>query len=193
MSRRPDTSAADDPIRFKAIVAVPRRAPGRRASGAVLGVGYQADRGHVETVRWLAGVLGVLVLIGAAPALGYLNLATAPGWARVILLIALLQLAYLVWMAVVPDWSTLWVAMLVFAAVAAFCALGAAVAVATPADRVLPLGLDAVRQKMARWCGAAVLLNMLATYVCGRTSVRWQHACRSRAGPFPERRWRDKL
>ncbi|MBN1588370.1 MAG: hypothetical protein JW888_02540 [Pirellulales bacterium] len=142
-----------------------------------LGV-YWADRGHVETVRWLSVVLGLLVVLSTVPALGHWNLATAPGWARLLLLIAALQIAYLVWMALLPDWSTVWVVMLVFAASATFYALATALVVTMPADRVLPFGLDAVRDKAARWCGAVLLLNVLGTYLCGWTSVRWRQSCR---------------
>jgi len=178
MSQQPDPPQRDGPTRFEPIVpARPDRLRGASAR-TVSGARHQADRGYVQAVRWLSLVLALLVVTGAVPAWGHLNVAAAPGWARLILLVALLQLAYLAWMAISPDWSTVWVVMVVFAVVAAFCALATAVAVATPADRALPLGLDAVREKMARWCVAALLLNVLGTYLCGRTSVRWRRSCR---------------
>jgi hypothetical protein len=167
----------DGPTPFEPIVAADRDPlPGRKAGRRGAPIGNHADRARVTAARWLALVLGLLVLAGTVPAMNHLNLAAAPGWARVILLVAALQLAYLAWMAILPDRSTLWVAMLVFAVVATLCALGMAVGLATPADRPLPLGLDAVREKIARWCAAALLLNTLATWLCGRMSVRWRRA-----------------
>jgi len=177
MSDDPDAAGPDLPIPIEIDTGTDRGRFGRPARRMPAGV-YRADRGHVETVRWLAGVLGLLVLLAGLPALGHLNVASAPGWARALLLITLLQIAYLAWMAILPDWSTVWVAMLVFAAVATLYALAAGLAVATPPDRALPLGLGEVRDKLARWSTAALLLGVLGTYLCGRTSVRWQRSCR---------------
>ncbi|HBO45562.1 MAG TPA: hypothetical protein DD670_16855, partial [Planctomycetaceae bacterium] len=97
-------------------VATDRRRANHRPERLPEGV-YRADPGHVATVRWLAAVLGVLVVVGALPAFWHLNPATAPGWARAMVLISLLQLAYLAWMAVLPDWSSVRVVMIIFASV----------------------------------------------------------------------------
>ena len=134
---------------------------------------YRADAGHVQTVRWLAVVLGLVVLFSAAPALRHVNPATAPDWARVVLLVATLQAVYLVWMAATPDWSTVWVAMLVFAAVATLYAVATAMVLATPLDSPMPLGMGELRTRLGRWCGAVLMLMSLATYLCGRTSAKW--------------------
>ena len=38
-----------------------------------------------------------------------------------------------------------------------------ALALATPLDAPLPLGLGDVRDRLGRWCGAVLMLNALAT------------------------------
>ncbi|HBO42666.1 MAG TPA: hypothetical protein DD670_01760, partial [Planctomycetaceae bacterium] len=58
------------------------------------------------------------------------------------------------------------------------CLLTLAAAVVTPAETVLPLGLETVRDKVARWCLALLLLNLLGVFLCGRTSFGWERFCR---------------
>jgi hypothetical protein len=135
---------------------------------------YRADRGHVQTVWWLAALLALVAAFGVLPAAGHANLAAAPPWARAALLVAALQAVYIVWMAFAPDWSTVWVAMLVSATVATLYAAATALALVTPLDAPLPLGMGDIRGRLGRWCGAVVMLNALATYACGRTSARWR-------------------
>jgi hypothetical protein len=132
----------------------------------------------VSEVRWLAAFASVLVLVSMLPAFAHWNLPTAPGWARLVLLVGVLELAYLAWMAICPDWSTVWVATLVFATTSVLCVLGIVVALAAPTNSALPMGLDQVYGKIARWCLAVVLLNGLAGCLCARTSIRWRRACR---------------
>ena len=146
-----------------------RRRPQRMPPDA-----YRPDRGHIETVRWLAFFLGLVTVFSVTPAVVHLNLATAPGWARVALALAALQVAYIVWMLVTPDWSTVWVVMLVFALVAALYALVTAIVLVTPLDRPVPLELGDIRATAVRWCGAVLMATTLATYLCGRAGARWR-------------------
>lgn len=104
------------------------------------------------------------------------DIETAPGWARLVLFVAFLQTIYVAWMALTPDWSSVWVLMLAFAAVAAGYATVTAIAIATPLDAPLPLGMSEVRGSAARWCGSVLLIHGLATYLCGRTSTKWRRA-----------------
>ena len=137
---------------------------------------YRPDRGKVHTARWMAALLGLLVIFSTTPALAHLDLQLAPGWARAVLLVAGLQTAYVIWMALTPDWSTVRVVMMVFAAVSALYGMATAVAVATPLDSPLPLGMQQVRHSASYWCGAILLLMSLATYLCGRVSFQWQRS-----------------
>jgi hypothetical protein len=138
--------------------------------------GYEPEPAWVQTVYYLGVGMLVVTLFCAAPALRHLNLATAPGWARLVLLLCALQLVYIAWIVTLPDWSTVWVGMLVFALLAAIYGMGMAVAMATPLDRPLPLGMNEVRYTAAGWCMAVVLLAGLMTYFCGRISFRWRRA-----------------
>ena len=137
---------------------------------------YRADKGHRATVRFLAAILALVVAFSIAPVvgLGHLNPATAPNWARAILLVAMVQAAYVAWMLNVPDWASVWVVMLVFAGAAALYALAMAVALATPPERPMILDMDQVRRSARAWCGAVGLVTSLATYLCGRTATRWR-------------------
>lgn len=158
----------------------PRRPPRRTLfprSGRVMPPDvYQPDQGKIQTVRWLALLLAMVVAFSTAPAVMHLNLPASPGWVRAVLLLAALQAVYLVWMLATPDWSTVWVMMLVFAFVAALYGTATAIAVATPLDKAMPLGMGEVRTSSARWCGSMMLLNALATYLCGRTSAKWRRS-----------------
>lgn len=138
---------------------------------------YQPDPDKIQMVYWLAGALAFVAVFSAAPALGHLNLSRAPGWARVVLLAVAIELVYTAWLASVPDFTTVWVGMLVLAAVAAVYGMGMAIVAATPAGKPPILGLAEVRSSAAGWCGANVLLAGLVSYVCGRISTKWRRTC----------------
>ena len=139
--------------------------------------GYQADPQRVQTVYFLAVALAMISIFSVLPALPHLNLVQAPGWARIMLLLAALQLAYIVWIVLLPDWSTVWVGMLVFSIVGSIYAVAMAVVLFTPQQSPLLLGLDAdTRRTAIGWCCAVVLLTTLASYICGRISARWRRS-----------------
>jgi hypothetical protein len=137
---------------------------------------YCPDQGNLATVKWLALILGLAVAFSLAPVvyLAHLNPATAPGWARVVVLLAAVQAGYIAWMLNVPDWASVWVVMLVFAAVSAIYAVATSVAVATPLDQPIWLGMGEVRRSAGAWCASVLLAMSLATYLCGRTAARWR-------------------
>src|SRR4051794_13591482 len=87
--------------------------------------------------------LGLLLVcvVSALPALPHVNLAAAPHWARLVLLVVLLQSAYTLWMLTAPDWSSLWVAMIAFSIGAAVYGMGLAISLASRADQIMALGL----------------------------------------------------
>jgi hypothetical protein len=135
--------------------------------------GYLPDHGKVTSVRWLALALAAIAVIGAMPARDYYRFAGAPAWAQVILLISALQLLYILWMASLPDWSTVWVTMIVFAVTSALYGFALAVTLLTPVGRGLPLSLDQVHRIAPAWCGAMVLFTFLGAFLCGRYSFKW--------------------
>jgi hypothetical protein len=139
---------------------------------------YRPDRGRIASTKWLAGILLAAVLFSLAPVVYQMqvNLETASGWARVVILVAVLQVFYVSWMLSAPDWSTAWIVMLVFAGVSALYAVATAMAIATPPDRAMPLGLGEVRYSARVWCGAVLAIMSLCTYLAGRFSTRWRRS-----------------
>ena len=138
---------------------------------------YRPDRGKVQTVHMLAVALAAVACFNAGPAIfKHANLWQAPDWARLVLVVAVIQLVYVAWMASIPDWSTVWVGMLVFALVCAAHAVAMAVVMFTPLDTPLVLGLENVRHTAAGWCFAVLSLNGMLTYACGRVAAKWRRA-----------------
>jgi len=137
---------------------------------------YQADAGTIVSVKWLALILIGAVLFSLIPVVWkmHLNMETAPGWARLAVLIAALQVLYVCWMLAAPDWAAVWVVMVVFAAVSTLYGTASAYTVALPADRPMMFGLEEVRDTAGHWCGSVVAVMALATYLCGRASARWR-------------------
>ena len=139
---------------------------------------YAPDRGRITSIKWLASVLFAAILFSIAPVAYNLemNMETASGWARVVVLVAVLQAIYVFWMVSAPDWSTVWVVMLVFAGVSAIYAVATAMVIATPADKSMPLGLGEVRYAARAWCASVLAIMSLCTYLAGRFSTRWRRS-----------------
>ena len=138
--------------------------------------GYQADRYHTHTVYAIAVGLALVALFQLAPPIKRGEF--APAWAQCAILLVAVQLIYALWLALAPDWSTLWVAMLAFAGVAALYGAALAIAVITPRDKAMLLGMDDVRDSARLWCSAVILVTTMMTYVCGRASYTWYKSYR---------------
>jgi hypothetical protein len=153
---------------------------------------YRPDAGNISSARALAVLLAAIAIFGAIPAIRAvgIDLEFAPGWARASLMLAGLQLAFVAWMLATPDYSSAWVTMLLFAAVAALYALFAAMTLAADADRPLPLGLGDVRQTAGKWCVAVAGLTIIGTYAAGRVATRWERAADRATG---NRQWQSRL
>ncbi len=76
-------------------------------------------------------------------------------------------------MVTLPDWSTVWVLMLVFACSAALYGCGLAIVLVAQPTPDMPLQLYSVHHLAVPWCAAMVLLAFLGAYLCGRFSSRW--------------------
>ena len=137
---------------------------------------YRPDEGKIASLQWLAFFLGLIAAFSAAPAIRYLNLQTAPEWARAVLLGTGLQGIFILWMAATPDWSTLRVLAIVFAVTAAMYATVMLMVLQVPPDVPLRWGLDEHRARAPQWCGSVLTLSLLGTYLCGRASVKWRRA-----------------
>ena len=153
-----------------------RRAGLRRESEPLPSNAYRPDRGHIQTARWLGVILILLVTFTTIPVARHTDLETAPSWARIVLILAGIQAFYILWMVATPDWSSVWVVMLVFACSAAIYGTATAIAMATPLDKPLPLGLGDLRNAAPRWCGCVLLFMSLGTYLSGHTSAKWRRS-----------------
>jgi hypothetical protein len=138
------------------------------------GIGDQPDSDKRWTTYYLAAAMVALALFCLAPAMPHINLGLAPNWARAVLLISFLQLAYGLWAASIPDWSTLRASMIILTAIAATYGLVMTVALTTPLEQTLPLDLTDVRRQAVLWCGCVMLLASLLAYLCGRAAWRWR-------------------
>lgn len=141
---------------------------------------------QLHALGWVVAYLALVTVFSALPALAHLKLATAPAWARVVLLTALIQGAYVAWLWSTPDWAAARVVTGVFALVAALYGMGTALVYATPLDAPMPLDLTAYRFHAGHWCAAVLLLMVLGTYLCGRLASRW-HRRVGRATPLARR------
>lgn len=140
---------------------------------------YRPDAGRITTLKWLAFFLALAVILSVGPVFfveGQLDLQQAQWWARLVVLLAVIQGVYILWMLGTPDWASVWVVMLVFAGVAALYGMATAIALVTWAHEEIPLGMEAVRHSAGGWCGSVLLVMSLATYLCGRTATRWRRA-----------------
>jgi hypothetical protein len=140
------------------------------------------DRGRLQTLRLIAVYLGIVAALNLAPVVlhAHLDPEPAPGWARAALVLAAIQAVYVCWLLATPDWSTLWVVMVVFALSAAVYGMAIGITLASPPDKPLPFGLGQHRRTAPRWCGSVLLLTALATYLCGRASTRWRRSSQLR-------------
>jgi len=142
---------------------------------------YQADRGKIIDVRWLALILLITVAFSLVPVFWkmQLSLGDASGWARTVVLLSLVQLFFIAWMINAPDFASVWIVMVVFAVAATLYAVGTAMVISTPLDRPMLLGMGEIRHSASTWCFCVLGVMSLATYLCGRTSAKWRRTVES--------------
>jgi hypothetical protein len=120
---------------------------------------------------WVVLVAGTLVQL--VPVFRYGD-ATAPYWMRGIVLAAFLQGACWLWMALVPDWSSLWIAMVLSAGAAAGYAFALAIAVVAPEGQIDILQMNPLRDGAQIWTMAMLVLSGGLTLACGVLSFSWR-------------------
>lgn len=135
---------------------------------------YRADRDDKHQSWQIAGGLALLALLQLVPVYLHWSDEPRPAWVSVAALFALTQLTYAAWLATVPDWSTVWVAMCVATAVAATYALLLSFVAVTPPSVPLVLDLEGVRQSARLWCCVVVALSALVAYLAGQVSFLWR-------------------
>jgi hypothetical protein len=117
--------------------------------------------------------LALLCLLAMLPEFGHLQLAAAPGWARALLLGSMVQMAFVAWMATIPDRGSMWVLMIVLALAATIYGAVAGIALGTSLEFELPLGLARIRWPAFWWSTAMMALQAVAAFFCGQTAQRW--------------------
>jgi hypothetical protein len=158
----------------------------RSAATSVLG--YQAEPSRRGTVYQLAAAMILASLFSATPAVSdiaeHLRSVDSPGvarWACLLLLAAIIQFSYTIYMVQLPDWSTVWVVSLTTLFFAFIYAMLVAVLImGQPQSHIVQLlGLqDQLHgNRAAGWCAIMVSLTSLLAYAAGRISVRWHQAC----------------
>ena len=100
-------------------------------------------------------------------------------WECVSLLIAAVQLVYAIYLAQLPDWSSVWVVAILSLIVTTLYATLMGAVVFGDSDSLLVRTLELsepVRRKATLWCVSMVSICALLTYFCGRIGVRWRRA-----------------
>lgn len=150
--------------------------------------GYQADASRRTTVYQLAAALILASLFSLVPAVmdiaEHFRTIDSPGvsrWVFLLLLAAIVQIAYTVYLVQMPDWSTVWVVSLVTLALAMVYAMlvGVLMLSGPQSEFVQLLGLEDQRSgnRAVGWCAIMLSLSCLLAYAAGQVSVRWYHAC----------------
>lgn len=135
---------------------------------------YVADASWRYRTYAVAVGFGMAGLAGAWLALAALQRSPAPAWSWIVLLLSLLQAAYVLWLVSLPDWSTLWIGAAIYLAATAVDALGLGLVLAMPATRALPLGLESVRGSLAGWFGAALFVHAGLAFAAGMITRAWR-------------------
>jgi hypothetical protein len=138
---------------------------------------------QIRQARRLIGLLAFLALLAAVPATPHFDFSTAPLWAKMAIGVALLQVAYLVWALMAPDYAALWTLACVFAAAAVLYAIAASTILFSPPGRVgLLHELTAdptVRRFAFVWCALSASTALFGGYLVGQTSQRCRSTARS--------------
>lgn len=147
---------------------------------------YRIEPQWRQTAYLLAGVAALLAVVTSAPALPRVAAGGAPAWSQLVIGVALLQLAYGLWLALLPHWASVRVLVWVSGAIAALYAAGMAVALWAPPGATLPLDLSDLRQtaggRIAMWCGVVILATASYAYACGIAGANWRRAYLREAG-----------
>jgi hypothetical protein len=151
--------------------------------------GYRPEPERRWTCLGLGVALAVIGVFGAVPSvLEIAEYARSDGtvpvarWAWLALLAAAVQIAYAVYAAQLPDWSTAWVVTLVGAALATFYAFLLALTLVAGESSsivaVLQLSDHVPQGRATRWCFAMLGILGVYAYFAGRSALGWRHAFR---------------
>ena len=148
-----------------------------------------------QVAAWILSLaLAAAALFGAAPAIwDLIQYAQAaeptivPRWALALIAIGIVQIAYAVYLAQLPDWTSGWIVTLVSLALAALYAGMLGITLIAGAESSLVRGLDlgevVPTGRAAMWCLCMTTILSTLAFFAGRSSFRWK-AAESRQGYF---------
>jgi hypothetical protein len=139
----------------------------------------------------LSFALAAAALFGAAPAIwDFVQYAQAaenafvPRWALALVAFGIVQVAYAVYLAQLPDWMSGWIVTIICLAMAALYAGMLGITLLASEQSFLIRGLDlaevAPTGRAAMWCLCMTSILATLAFFAGRTSLRW-HAAEARA------------
>jgi hypothetical protein len=176
-----------DPPIVEPVVAPPAPTTGLRPASQT--PGWVPTPEHSTAALYLSILLAGLAIFGVAPAVWewYILWQNAdapptPPWVFALLITGVLQLAFAVYLAQVPDWSALWtttVAML--GAAAAWATLLGATLQGRQESTLVLLFRYADKlegNRAAMWCFIMLCFTSVLAYFFGLTAARWQKAHR---------------
>lgn len=152
------------------------------------------DLGQRWTAYCLAACLALLALINAGP-VAYSTLVQfraerpveLPGWTLILLTVSAMQLAYVLYLAPLPDYSTVWTTALLTLLTAVGYAAGLALMIWAPPENGFLTFLEfdlKLRGRVAMWCAGLLGCNALLAYFCGQEAFRWQRMSASRFATY---------
>jgi hypothetical protein len=128
----------------------------------------------MRNAQHLTPALLGLILVAFGPAALHIPWIEAPNWSRAAPIIALLEIAYVFWMSITPDYSTLRATAVMFFVGAVLSSILAISLIVYPSDAIVPFGLNGVRSSATAWCFVAALLHFLGGYLSFQLGRKWR-------------------
>jgi hypothetical protein len=133
------------------------------------------DPKRLHLVYMLAAALGIAAMLAAIPAAPRVHQTPVPQWVQIVLMISAMQIILALWIASIPDASTMWIGTIGCIATAALYGAGMGVVLMAPAGGPMLFDLYDVRHTAGGWCAGNVFLQAGLAYVFGQTSHRWRN------------------
>jgi hypothetical protein len=146
--------------------------------------GVEHDPAKRITVYQLGFGLFALAIASTYPAImelvRHVRDPLSPGienWVYLVLVLCGVQLAYAIYLVQLPDWSSVWMTMIVTATIAVFYAIGMGMSLMAPPENevIAALGLTQLHAGgyLSLWCFLLTMLTALLSYSMVRTSLKW--------------------
>ncbi len=137
---------------------------------------YRPSPRQLEFAYWIACLLPFVAVFCAAPALPHLQFSGAPSWAQALLCIAVVELGYAAWLAMVPDWSIVRIGMFLFGGIAALFTGSMFACLLSSQGQWLSLDMGEMRATCAAWCGLSAVVSACAFAACRWLDRSWREA-----------------